>query len=591
MNLFDKNLAALANKHATARHLANHLKKVNTTHCQIRQTSSGELTLGIHTSQLDFDAEHALDPRGFARKHLPQVARAKNLFVFLGMGLGYGILELKKRFPDSRYLVIEHDLAIFKTALSCQDFSELLRDPNVEFAAGLEEKSLSHFLRLYFHDRDVSDFLLSVVWVPHPLLTGLSKNDYDLARRVFEREVHFFSEVAVGNSLQDQLIGFQECLKYTRYFPSMHSIEPYRKMYADRVGVVVASGPSLDSKLDHLKSIQDKAVIICADSALKKLLGHGITPFGTTCIERSENNYKFFMGYEIPKTLNLFAPPVIRHNLLKFYPGPVFLIFRQAFPFSWLPPILPQWYFGASCVHLAYKVLTFLGCKTIALVGQDLAYNRHTGSSHFNGVPEACTNQFMSETYARIPVPDNQGGTIPTNENWLIFRNIFEDFLREDQHVQCLNVIEPDFGLKISGTRLTNPQELLKICKMATPLTPLDPQKGKAELGLRLEEFVQKWPELLQTTQRDFEWLKNQLPQIKSAKNFAAYKARLTELYPQISESSLKLFREFFKPMLRRFDVNANCVWSDVEFREKLPAVLDEIVRYVGECVTAMQGE
>lgn len=588
MDFLSHNLEALEKKHVVARHLAAHLKQLSTSSYLVSPSSAGDLTLALKSVSKNIFLEDGRDPKSAVLSQLPLPAHEKNLFVLLGLGLGYGLEELLKRYPQSRFLVIEHDAAIFKKYLENFDCVEILRDRRVDLAVALDEKSLQNFLRHYFHSHDVSDFLPAITMVPHPQLERLGHDYYTRAQDILKREMDFFWEVAAGNSCFDQMKGLEEILLNMPNLGRLHSLEPYKNFYNKVTGIVVASGPSLDSKLAYLKEIQDRALIICADSALKKLLDHGITPFGVSCVERDDINARFFFGYEIPKSVILFAPPLVRHELIETYPGPIFTVFRQAFPFMWLPEILPRWYFGSSCAHLCYKVLAFLGCQNMGLIGQDLAYNRHTGSSHFTNIHHDCTDQFESATYRRLKAADNQGGEIDTNETWLTFRNIIEDFLLQDQERHCFNVIEADFGLKIRGCERIEAQDFFHPLNDQEAFVPLDLTAGKIDMQKRLGSFSQDWPQLLETTMKDFIALSESFKKIRHAKNFEDYQSLFKKAFAPLNEKSVKLFREFFKPMLRRFDANANCAWSDGEFRQRLPAVLDEMEKYLKLCVGKM---
>jgi hypothetical protein len=583
-----KNLAALRAKHALAKNLADFVATTDDARYVVSHNGE-QASLKIQISDKDSLIAEAPDVPRLIHNTFAGLNKPKALYLVLGCGLGGLFKEVVRRFPLSPVLLVEHDAMVFKKALETTDLSQEIANPNVQFAIGLDTKSLRYFLKHFLHTEDVSNFLPNVITVQHAFSVHLSKSYYENFGKVFEDEVNFFWESAVGNSCFDQGKGLRETVPNLSHLPRMLSFEPYKSSYSGYAGIVVSSGPSLDSKLEHLKRVQDKALIVCADSALKKLLQNGIKPFGVACVERDEVNAKCFLGFEIPKDVILFAPPLVRHELIETYPGPIVTLWRQAFPFNWLPPFLPAWDFGLSCAHLCYKVLTFLGATTIGLVGQDLAYDRKSGSSHFQNIHHFCTDQFENPDMKRIETEDNQGGKILTNENWLSFRNIFEGFLEADRKVTCLNVIEKEFGLKIKGSVVTKTDDFFTPLEKAPRVKPFSPEAGKVDLAKRLPSFLAEWQKVKSESLTGLKRLLASLSLFSHNQNFEEYKATTKKLRDEIGERTFKLYKEFFKPYLRRFEANANCLWSESEFQKQMPALLKEFNTYVPQMIEILE--
>jgi len=99
-----------------------------------------------------------------------------------------------------------------------------------------------------------------------------------------ERIVLKLSEL--GNSAEDTLLGLRQIALVSPWFAFGSSLNAIGDKYKGRPFICVASGPSLDKNFRLLKEINNRAVIVCADSSLKKLLGEGIVPHIVVALER-----------------------------------------------------------------------------------------------------------------------------------------------------------------------------------------------------------------------------------------------------------------------------------------------------------------
>lgn len=583
--IYDANIAAFGIRYKA---IADHLQGLNVTPYHLQRAASGEPYLKILTPSGSVFIDDAADPRKAARDLLPPPHDKKALFIVMGIGLGYLLFEARKSFPNARFLVIEPEPFVFKRALECFDFTGLFADPRMEFDVALDPGLLPRFFINFFARDDHHVLLPTVELISNPKTVKLTPDYYKTAGELFSQAVTDFWNHNTGNTYTDALIGLKYVLENLRHLDRMLAFDAYRGIFKDRIGVVVSSGPSLDSKLDRLREIQDRVVLICADSALQKLLSSGIKPFAAAILERDDVNAELFEGYDIPPEVTLIAPPLVKPTLTRSYPGPILTMFRHSYPFYWLPKFLACEDIGSSCAHLAFQALRHFGCREIALVGQDLAYQRYTGSSHYDGVLPFAAEQFGA--MERIAAEDNQGGQIQTTEFWVMFRNIFSDLIAVNKMTNVSNVIESDFGLRIPGTRKTPPDEFFaQALAEPTGMRPLDVDPGRKMIDALKKDFLSELPLLVRRTLTQFEKIRPEVAAFASAANVGDYFARRDRVYSALEPKAKDLLDELLRPHQRRFEAAAFALWRGQEFASELPKYAELAVRILDELILTLQ--
>lgn len=526
------------------------------------------------------------NPRADARALVPELPGGARLFIVMGMGLGYLLFETLKRYPGCRVIVVEQDARLFKSALGVCDWRDVFANPNVDFIVAVKPERLLRLFCSIFARGDNDSYLPAVRVIKDDRVVALSKDYYAAVSLAFKRATEHYWEVYVGDGYLDALCGLKHVFANLKFAGKMADPEGYAGAFAGTTGIVVSSGPSLADHYEFLRRVQDRVPIVCADSALKKLLEHGIKPFGAACVERVEANAKLFFGYEIPNDVTLFAPLVIRPEVVASYPGPICGLFRQAYPFPALPSFLPRWDMGLSCAHLAYKALRHMGCTRIALVGQDLAYDRESGASHFIGADDVLKGPYAEAK--RFLAADNRGTEIPTSAIWIQFRDLFEDFIAQDRgHAEVVNVIAKDRGLSIAGTRRVDATAFFATIPGDSRLSPFDPEVGRESLRARTEAFRREFAArregilgLLPAFARAWSGLAGS----SAAVDYFERKKRALEL---LDPPTRYLFEDLIKPHIKRFEAHAVSLWSEAEFREGLPGFVGLGVKIIGDLKNA----
>lgn len=286
----------------------------------------------------------------------------------------------------------------------------------------------------------------------------------------------------LGNTAEDTLLGLRQIALASPWIALGPSLGLLVRKFEGRPAVWVASGPSLNNNFRHLKGIEDRAVIVCADSALKKLLKEGIKPHVVVALERGPEVFGLFEKYlldypEEIKDILLVAQGVCVPEVVGKWPGPKIVVGKQELPVDrWLlGEILggDLIHSGLSVAHMAMWLLQVFSVRELAIIGQDLAYGDDLVSHADSTIPD----WMLAEEKARAGehgenlywIPGNEGKDVATNSIWLTFLRMMERFI-PGLGFPVFNCTEG--GARINGTETAVFKEWLE--ERVLPYMPLE---------------------------------------------------------------------------------------------------------------------
>lgn len=189
-----------------------------------------------------------------------------------------------------------------------------------------------------------------------------------------------------GSSSYDSFIGFKQMVESAEHIRKLPGVNELQGLFKGVPAILALSGPSLNKQLPHLKTLQDKTVIIATDTALKVLEAAGITPHFVCKKERFENTTKAVEGKH--KSV-LVLCPVCPPDVYKRYDGPIVIGMRDYAHFKWLPfdkGYLPK---PGTVGNMCFNLAELLGCSPIILIGADHAFtadrSHAVGSEQYTG--------------------------------------------------------------------------------------------------------------------------------------------------------------------------------------------------------------
>ena len=432
----------------------------------VNDTPSGSKTL-VFTGPPEIRIHSAYDPGREAERAIASFKTGRaTAIVVCGLGLGYHVAALRRRFPDRAIIVLESDPEVVGLArASCPSNMEgvhIIVSPG-DIPALLENFDIDVFRgkAVYFHrpsytlDRAFYDSMVA------DISRYFSSRLSDLLTR-FEFEERWIANIFAN---------------LPRSFQAGRVAELFGK-FSGFPGIIVSAGPSLRKNASLLGRLRGRALIVSVDTALKVLLRHGVEPHIVMTIDAQKHSIKHFLGerpggtvlladmVSYPRITDIYQGKTMFSTTAKYYNGPDGEVRREPTPaMDWVeryiePPGDVQ--SGGSVATSAFDLLLNLGCSPIVLVGQDLAYTGreiHSTGTHHNGEWLAKTTRFLNLDSInqrvirkrKIKYVEAYGGagTVISDYVFDLYRSWFEDSARK---VAIPVINASGDGARIAGT-------------------------------------------------------------------------------------------------------------------------------------------
>lgn len=389
--------------------------------------------------------------------------RTHEAFLVTGLGLGYVIEALERRFREPLLVVIEPDLAVLKAALCASNLAGPLQ------AGRLILLTVPDKARIHERLRGVLTHLmlgLTLLTLPH---TQASDRERCAELTSLVRDFITFSRLQVFSLVRNARTTVRNIsFNLPRYLdgPGVEILERRATGYP---AIVVAAGPSLARNIEQLAALRERAVIIAVQTVLKTLLSRGIPPHFVTSLDYHEISAHFFRDLTPDDVgdVALVAEPKAAWQVLDAYPGRVHVLHATLVD-DLLGPAAPRrgaLPAGSTVAHLAYYLAEHLGCDPIIFVGQDLSFTE--GLYYPPGMPVERIwrpelgrfNTIEMKQWERIArmraglrrVPDVHGRLVYTDEQMYVYAEQFmSDFLQTSRQI----IHASEGGMRLQGTRV-----------------------------------------------------------------------------------------------------------------------------------------
>ena len=245
------------------------------------------------------------------------------VLLFLGLGLGFQLEILKKRFAKKNTAA-----TIIVVERSTESFSLLCRNRDISFL-----KNVHLFIGESL--RDAQAFIQK--------LGAFSFSGYRIVklRGSYSLHIDYYNEIescfkeSMAGKLSDLLTRYAFEALWMRNtidnIPSLvgsSSISSLKGKLQGKPALIVNAGPSLLNQLQGLRNLQNRMHIIAVDTVLTPLLKAGICPdFVVTLDAGFANSLDFrylFTGRSSCRDMNLVADIVTNPIILRHWSGPVF---------------------------------------------------------------------------------------------------------------------------------------------------------------------------------------------------------------------------------------------------------------------------
>ncbi|GEM_PF-5726197 len=388
-----------------------------------------------------------------------RAAKNPHLVCWLGLGQGDALLTYLQH-PHrlmQRLLIIEPSLANFCAMLVRHDVAAVVGHASIDWFVGMARDAIAATLYQFVLQADDLH-----AGVPFSHFVD-AQSDAAYAAVVRDMWHNIVREVAYQDSMIDidAYVGF---MNFTENFSTVLAtplIDDVRDVCAGLPGIVVSTGPSLAASYPWLRAVQDRAVLVCADSALRMLLANGIRPHFVATVERHQLTEIHFEGLDT-RGITFVTTPIIHPGTYRFFTESCLHIGRESDFVQWIFPDAAPVRDIMDCVaHAGYFLLAQLGCSAIYLAGQDLAFDPDSGASHASGYSLATDrNAAAHGTEPMVPALANSGATIQTLILWSLWAQhlglLIQKFGRP-----CCNVIAATHGIEIPHTTRLDPGDAL----------------------------------------------------------------------------------------------------------------------------------
>lgn len=333
-----------------------------------KEFTATEQGVGIHSSYNPSQEAKKLAASFFQEKKIGK----KNVFVFLGFGLGYGPCALATELTENNVLkdailvLIEPNPTCFAASLCCLDFSKVFSVPNCVIIVGASSSTVIPVLEHYGLSN--CNFIRNKASLQ-------SKKYFDEVETLVQRNI---SKSQINNKTLEKFAGLwqKNSCKNLNFLAELDGVKRYEKMANGLPACVLAAGPSLDQVIPYLKEIKKRSILICVDTALKSCLREGVEPDFILLVDPQYWNTRHIAGLSSPSSVMITElaayPSVFRFNCREI------ILCSSLYPigkyFENICGKKGQLGAGGSVATTAWDFARFCGCNEIFMAGLDLGF-------------------------------------------------------------------------------------------------------------------------------------------------------------------------------------------------------------------------
>ncbi len=235
--------------------------------------------------------------------------------------------------------------------------------------------------------------------------------------------------------------------------------------------IVIGAGPSLDKNIRLLRQVQDKAVLIASDAALKSLARHEIKPAFVVSLDPQDEITKFYAN--VPhKGITLVAPTIVHPRVLDLWEGAVVFFNKHAPDIPVLSEIQKQLPRvgtltpGGTVLSVAYDLAFQSGGDPIIFVGQDLSYSpKNTYSRSSENGDEDFATRLKNQGENIVFETDVYGQRAPTLKSMSVSRQWFHWAFREWKRPEPLTILNcSESGILDQCEQMSFSEAIYKYC-------------------------------------------------------------------------------------------------------------------------------
>lgn len=381
-----------------------------------------------------------------------------NCYTLSGFGIGTHVetlLEISD--PSTVFFLVEQNPQWLKTVLSKKDCETLLSNERFVLTTGNIDDGLMEPLHI-FPLINIEE-TKNIIYAP---LHALNENYYNRFLEAFVRYFAFSKNLHTTN-IGDAALWQEATIQNLPYLIEAPDIEIMRNLFKGLPIILIAAGPSLDEAIPFLKKAQEHAVLVCVNSAYRKLIHSDIIPHITLAGDPREATFAGYEGCDT-STSFLVSPCFANHDVIKLFDGRTFtwsgknsLMTLMRSRIGLLPgSTVAEKNTISTCIADLAKIW---GSTKIFLVGQDLALGAD-GQSHTKDSIYADRQHLHLNLEDCQYLPGNTLDKVPVHKRLIDFLKAFEQVVADNPDLEFINTAAS--GAKIKGANYYNYEKALQ---------------------------------------------------------------------------------------------------------------------------------
>lgn len=431
--------------------------------------------------------------------------------VMYGMGNGIFARELLKNLEaDNSFIIIEPDFRLFSQIIGLIDISDIIQYEKVTlFFYHIQQEEIKDILSSMITWGSIS----TLIRCNHPGYDKLDLEKYEeyntMVDRLYEKaQVSQNTYALFADSVIHNVINSLQYIKKSNYITEFIGQFP-----EDYPAVVVSAGPSLRKNVEKLRKMKDRAFVLVVDTAVKVMEESGV-PYDAIVLIDPTKPADFITAYPGAKEKPLFCLTESQTDIMDFHQGRKIWLPNA----KWLEKTYAQYglkfpthVLGGSVATMATEVARIVGCKTIILVGQDLAYlgeQTHAGREDAMGEERGYESQWIDGI---------DGKQVRSRWDWIHYLHWFEEFISKNTELNVVDATEG--GALIHGSKVMTLEEAAdEYCKET----------------FSFDDFLNQLPYTFE--QNDFRGIKEEIYKLKTD----------SEQTVKMAECALEYLQEFY---------------------------------------------
>ncbi|MCR5829947.1 MAG: DUF115 domain-containing protein, partial [Lachnospiraceae bacterium] len=429
-------------------------------------------------------------------------------------GLGNGIFVrkfLQKARKDCSVVVHEPSYKIFKLVIEHFDLTDIFVDERVKLI--FWPRFIGNAVKSVYEDTFSFTDITSLAGSSYPNYVQLFPKDSSSYVEGIERVKAFAS----ANQTVNDFFGAYFCKNAFSNMSLIKDSFDIMKLAGiipeGMTAIVVAAGPSLDKNIKEIAKAKGKSIIISTDTALKPLSLAGIVPDITAVMDGKKDER--YLSQEDSREVPIVCVPRAGTEFLHLHSGKKFFVndFSEHIN-AFLKSVgsgLIKLDSGGSVANACFSIAVLFHCKTIILVGQDLAY---TGNkTHSVVTVRGAKKTEIDELEHVVMDVDINGEPIRSSREFLLYKEWFESRINKYKDIEVIDATEG--GIKIKGTKIMPLKEAIeKYCtrefdfsgkiKKAQPFLNDDIKQKYRQFVLKIPEQLKELRAIIRSTMVEY---------------------------------------------------------------------------------------